>query len=275
MVFIFQNATRNHQVDFRFIENLKLDFSFHSVFILQWDIHFLSTSSANSINNVRTMHSYASVETTVQKFIDKFTRVQIFYCSHFEQNTHYYIYFDGRFLFLLSFTFILMCRQRYSLPFQMCIFLVVLLSPLCVCSLCRVCVLFCFISLVSYINVVRIWFDTSFCLVATFIAVYCFYFHLSVLFFCTICCSNIIFRTVSLCLSLRLCDSVSCVYMILLTFAGCVWKYLRVYELWTQIGIHAFTQTHTHRGRDTRANKRGSWDSCIRRKYFGASCCQL
>lgn len=152
------------------------------------------------------MHSYASVETTVQKFIDKFTRVQIFYCSHFEQNTHYYIYFDGRFLFLLSFTFILMRRQRYSLPFQMCIFLVVFLSPLCVCVRC-VAYVFCFISLVSYINVVRIWFDTSFCLVATFIAVYCFYFHLSVLFFCTICCSNIIFRTFSLCLAetVRLC----------------------------------------------------------------------
>lgn len=139
------------------------------------------------------------------------------------------------FCFVLLAIFILMRRQRYSLPFQMCIFLVVLLLP----SANGVrCTSVCFVSLVSYINVVRIWFDTSFCLVATFIAVYCFYFHLSVLFFCTICCFNIIFRTVSLAPSLATTLTLSPVNMFdVHDLAHFCWVRLKIFAYMSSVSL--------------------------------------
>lgn len=115
-----------------------------------------------------------------------------FFTVHFfQQNTHYYIYFNGLFFYFFSYfcfatTFILMPAANIYFHsrcvfFSSSFFLDAMLLHSYGCT--RTHSYMCFVSFLSYINVVRIWFDTSFCLVATFIAVYCFYFHLSVLFF--------------------------------------------------------------------------------------------
>lgn len=118
------------KVNFRFIENFTL-----------------SVLSIFKENSIKTQKSELSIYCTQYAFMycqkqlyqssSIFLRVyRFFYCSHIFNRAR--IYFNGLFYYFslllsLSFTFVLLplcfkCRQPYSLPYQMCIFLVVLLS---------------------------------------------------------------------------------------------------------------------------------------------------
>lgn len=78
----------------------------HSFFSAISNANFINAQKKTRVHNVRTMHSYAAVETTIQSSSINLRVYRFFYCAHFQQNTHYYIYFNGlslHFRLLLSF----------------------------------------------------------------------------------------------------------------------------------------------------------------------------